>query len=495
MYALGYDIGSSSIKAALVATDTNQAINVVQYPAKEMPIASPQTGWAEQDPEVWWDNLKSATHLLLKDQPSKVVNAIGGIGIAYQMHGLVLLDREGKVLRPSIIWCDSRAVAIGDRAGASLGEGKCFDHLLNLPGNFTAAKFGWVYENEPEIYASVDKILLPGDYINYKLTGELNTTSSALSEGTLFDFRQNTPASFVYDTFGIKDEMIPEVVDTFGIHGHVLEEVAAELKIPSKIPVCYRAGDQPNNAMSLDVLESGEVAATGGTSGVVYGVTDQLVYDAASRVNSFAHVNHSSADPRIGVLLCINGAGSLYRWIRQNTDEHASYTQMESLASSVPAGAEGLLLMPFGNGAERMLNNQTVGASLLRIDLNRHQKPHIYRAALEGMAFSFVYGMNMMKTLGMDIHKIMVGNDNLFQSSIFSSTIASLMDCEIVLVETTGALGAAKATSYSLKKRESLKDAMSGNVNVGRVVPTKDLKQAIEGHYENWCHQLQRNFD
>ncbi|MCR9253522.1 MAG: FGGY family carbohydrate kinase [bacterium] len=490
MYYLGYDIGSSSIKAALVDAESNKPIKVVQYPESEMDIISRRQGWAEQNPEVWWENIIQATRKLFADLESKYRDGVLGIGISYQMHGLVLVDKDQNVLRPSIIWCDSRAVEIGNELFEKLGPQKCLDHLLNSPGNFTASKLKWVKDNEPESYNRIHKLMLPGDYIAMKLTGDINTTVCGLSEGMMWDFKENNPANFLFDEFGIQECMIPEVRDVFSNHGQLLNVVADLLGLPAGIPVGYRSGDQPNNAMSLGVLNAGEVAATGGTSGVVYGVVDQLSYDEDSRVNSFAHVNHCHDNPKIGILLCINGAGIQYRWVKQQmASDGTSYVDMERMISSVPVNSEGLRIIPFGNGAERILENKDIGSHVMNLHFNRHNRAHFYRASLEGIAYSFIYGMEILNDMGMKVSRIKVGNDNLFQSTVFSTTIASLLQCEIDVVETTGAVGAAKAIGYTLKHRSSLKEAMSGNKLVKSISPTNINGEYAHG-YNVWKSDL-----
>lgn len=450
VYLIGYDIGSSSIKAALIEAESGKAIGVVQYPATEMQILAPQPGWAEQDPETWWNYLCQATKFLLL-QTAIPPEAIQAIGIAYQMHGLVIVDKHQQVLRPSIIWCDSRAVAIGKEAFEAIGEERCLSHLLNAPANFTASKLKWVKENEPEVYARIHKWMLPGDYIAMRFTGAIATTPAGLSEGVFWDFKNNTIADFLLNHFGFQEELIPKVLPTFSIQGHLTREAAEASGLKPGTPVSYRAGDQPNNALALNVLQPGEVAATGGTSGVVYGVVDKAVYDSKSRVNSFLHVNHSAEVPRIGVLLCINGAGIQYNWLkRQLAADATPYRYLEVLAQEIPIGADGLHILPFGNGAERMLGYKSIGAQILGLNFNRHEKAHLYRAALEGIAFAFVYGVEILQNMGLDTRLMRVGNDNLFQSDVFSQTIATLLNCSIEVIETTGAIGAAKGAGVAI---------------------------------------------
>ncbi len=490
MYYLGYDIGSSSIKAALVDSETNNCISIGQFPKVEMEISSLSPGWAEQDPEMWWTNLIAATEELLTNQPKEISSNVVGIGISYQMHGLVLVDEDQLPIRPSIIWCDSRAVETGNAALRNIGEDICYSRLLNSPGNFTASKLKWVKENEPASYERIHKIMLPGDYIGMKLTGEIITTPSGLSEGILWDFVEQKPASFIYEEFGINESMIPNVLNSFSLQGNLSKSSAQTLRLPIGIPVAYRGGDQPNNAVSLGVLEPGEVAATGGTSGVIYGVADLPTSDVRSRVNSFAHVNHSESNPRIGILLCINGTGIQYAWInKQMASNKISYQDMERMASEVNAGSEGLTVIPFGNGAERMFENRIVGSHLLNIDLNRHHKEHFYRATLEGIAFSFTYGLEILSELGLSIDSMKVGNDNLFQSGVFSRTLAKLSDISIEVIETTGAVGAAKAVGFTLGHRNSIKEAMAGSKIVGEFT-AGDGPDQISEHYDRWKSDL-----
>jgi len=489
LYYLGLDIGSSSIKAALVEIETGKSLGVVQEPKEEMGMFAIKNGWAEQKPDDWWKHVCNAI-TALKRQYNISRTHIKGIGISYQMHGLVVVDVDGKPLRKSIIWCDSRAVEIGNEAFSDVGVDKCSSQLLNSPANFTASKLKWVKENEPDVYSQIHKFMLPGDYIAYKFSNTINTTISGLSEGVFWDFKKDCVADFLLKHYGIDKALVPDIVETFGVQSKVDEKGEAESGIAAGTPIYYRAGDQPNNALSLNVFNPGEVAATGGTSGVVYAVTDSLSAKESSRVNNFAHVNYQKGDPaRIGKLLCINGAGIQYRWLLNNL-EVGSYEEMNNLALEVPVGSDGVCLIPFGNGAERMLNNKEIGTRILNINLNNHHKGHICRAALEGIAFSFVYGMEILKSDGIEASVIRAGNDNLFRSEIFANTVATLIEQEIEIYNTTGAIGAARAANLHKGDFEAFGKVIMDNDHVMTFMPFKD-KQPYLSAYKNWKKELE----
>lgn len=488
MLLLGIDIGTSSIKVSVVDGASGQTLAWAQHPEKEREIISLQPGWAEQSPEQWWADVKAAV-LKLNALHRYHSKDIGAIGISYQMHGLVLLDKEGKVLRNSIIWCDSRAVAYGERAFQNIGKTKCLSDLLNSPGNFTAAKLAWVKEAEPHIFEKIDKMMLPGDFIAQRLTGTITTTSSALSEGIFWNFKNNDVSEEVMSFFGFDSRIIPTLKNVFEEHGTLCADIAAELSLQPNIPVTYKAGDQPNNALSLNVLNPGEVAATAGTSGVIYGVSDVLFSDPQSRINSFAHVNHTKEKPRVGVLLCINGTGILNKWAKTNTGNLLSYSQMNEAAASVPEGSEGMLVLPFGNGAERMLNNQLVGAHLHNIDFNKHTAAHIYRAAQEGIAFAFRYGLDIMRERGMNPNVIRAGKANLFLSEVFTHAFVNATGVPVEFHDCDGSVGAALGAGIGVGYFASPSDAFANRKVLNTIEPTQT---ALHNQlYENWKHLLE----
>ena len=489
---LGFDVGSSSVKASLVDADTGVCAASAFYPEKEAPIIAVKAGWAEQDPQMWWDNAKLSLKKVMSDAGVKGED-IKAIGISYQMHGLVCVDKDMKVLRPSIIWCDSRAVPYGEKAFGALGAEKCLSHLLNSPGNFTAAKLAWVKDNEPDVFDKIYKIMLPGDYIAMKLSGTINTTISGLSEGMFWDFKEKDAAGFLLDYFGFDKNLIADIVPTFSVQGEVSAAAAAELGLKECTPISYRAGDQPNNALSLNVFNPGEIASTAGTSGVVYGVLGEVNYDKRSRVNTFAHVNYTKDLDRLGVLLCINGTGILNAWVRRNVaPEGISYSEMNDMMASVPIGSEGVTIIPFGNGAERVLENREIGCSIHGINFNKHGKAHIMRAAQEGIVFSFCYGMEIMQQMGMDIRKIHAGKANMFLSDIFRNTLAGVSGATIELYETDGSVGAAKGAGMGCGIYKDNNEAFASLKKLSVIEPDEKHRSEYLEAYTLWKEKLQK---
>jgi len=495
MQLLGYDLGSSSIKVCLLDANSKKVIASAVSPKDELDIQSPQQGWAEQDPEVWWEHIQKVTAKILNADRANP-KEIGGIGIAYQMHGLVLVDEQQEVLYPAIIWCDGRAVDIGNKAFEELGQQYCLEHYLNSPGNFTASKLRWIREHEPEIFADTFKVMLPGDYIAMKLSGEIRTSVSGLSEGIFWDYQSESIAHKLMAHYGIPDNLLPEFDPNFAESGTLSKEAANKLGLEAGIPIGYRAGDQPNNALSLNVLDPGEVAATAGTSGVIYGVTDQPLYDEKSRVNTFVHVNSTKDKPRYGVLLCINGTGIQNSWLKSKLlNDQYSYDAMNQQANNIPIGAEGVTVLPFGNGPERVLGNRDLGSQIRDVNFNRHNEAHVMRASQEGIAFSLSYGLQVMKEMGMDINTIRVGSDNMFQSPVFREAFANATGTKIELYNSNGAFGAAIGAGLGTGIFKSREEAFQNLECIAAITPSGKKMKAYQQAYERWEEALKKELE
>ena len=492
MLLLGIDIGTSYIKVSVVDSTTQQCIASAQLPETEAEIISLQPGWAEQSPELWWQHTQAAI-LKLHTQKKYSPKDIAAIGIAYQMHGLVMVDKQQNVLRDSIIWCDSRAVEIGNKAFEKIGEEKCLSHLLNSPGNFTAGKLAWVKQYQPEVFAKLDKIMLPGDFIAMKLTGEISTSISALSEGIYWDFKKNELSKDVFEYYGFDTSIIPEIKNVFAAHGEITDAVAEKLSLQKNVSVTYKAGDQPNNALSLNVLEPGEVAATAGTSGVIYGVSDQLEYDKQSRVNTFAHVNYSREEARLGILLCINGTGILNRWVKNIAGNNKSYAEINEAASQINPGSDGISILPFGNGAERMLNNKMVNSFFNNIDFNKHTAAHLYRATQEGIAFAFRYGFDILKENGMSPIVIRAGKANLFLSEVFRECFVNTLQVPVELYNCDGSVGAAIGSGIGANIYRNAKEAFQLFKPQELIEP--NMKNKYDEFYHQWLTQLNKQIN
>ena len=504
-YLLGFDVGSSSVKASLVDAETGMSVDSATSPDTELKIHAPRSGWAEQDPEVWWEHVQTAA-AMIRSRHAREMAAVAAVGISYQMHGMVLVDKAGAVLRPSIIWCDSRAVPYGNRAFDALGADVCLPRLLNSPGNFTAAKLAWVKENEPQLFERVHKVMLPGDYIAFRLTDRITTTPSGLSEFILWDYTTDDTARFALEHFGFSESVLPTVQPTFAVHAGVRSDVAERLGIPAGTPVSYRAGDQPNNAFSLGVLNPGEAATTAGTSGVVYGILDTPQYDPRSRVNTFVHVNHGPQAGRYGVLLCLNGTGILYKWLKDvcvapfvgsaaAEAAHAAtagYAEMNEAAATVPVGSDGLCILPFGNGAERTLENNDIGSSIHGLNFNIHGRNHLLRAGQEGIIFALNYGVQIMREMGMTIDTVKAGRANMFLSPLFQSVFATVTNTEVHLYHTDGAQGAARGAGVGAGVFAAPKDAFGGLERTDVITPDRSIAPAYDDAWQRWREILQR---
>ena len=489
MYYIGYDLGSSFVKIALLDSKKNKQVSIIKEPSSEMKIISLRDNWAEQDPKLWWKYICNGTKKLINKTKINI-DHIKAIGISYQMHGLVLLDDKKKLLRNSIIWCDSRAVNIGNKAEKELEIEKLRENLLNSPGNFTASKLKWVKEKEPDLYKRVKYFMLPGDFIAYKFTGEISTTINGLSEAILWDYKLNSSADWLLDYFGIDKQIIPQVVNNFQDQGRINKKASEESGLPLNIPIRYRAGDQPNNALSLNVLNPGEIAATAGTSGVLFSLTNSLKTNEISKINHFAHVNYTKKSPVMGKLLCINGTGIQYKWLREITNEK-EYNKMNKIMNDVPVGCEGLINFPFGNGSERIFNNKIIGSHFINLNFNKHGKAHLYRSAIEGIAFSFAYGIELMKEDQSIINVIKAGNDNLFQSKVFVETLCSIIDNNIQIYNTNGAIGAARASTIEGNNFDYFKKSIISNDLVKEYEPKKRNEEYILA-YEKWKKELNK---
>lgn len=285
--------------------------------------------------------------------------------------------------------------------------------------------------------------------------------------------------------YGFSASVIPSVVPTFSVQGKLVNDVAADLGLAAGTPVSYRAGDQPNNAFSLNVVNPGETAATAGTSGVIYSVTEKNAYDPKSRVNTFLHVSEGNK----GVLLCVNGTGILNSWLRKNTGA-TPYETMNQLAANIPVGSDGLVVLPFGNGAERILENKEIGASIEGLNFNRHTQSHLFRAAQEGIVFSLSYGFDILKNMGLKTNVIRAGKANMFLSPLFREAFVNTIGAQLELYDTDGAKGAALGAGKGVGLYKTFPDAFKGLHKLHVEEPQKSKTEQYSSAYSAWLKQL-----
>ena len=493
MYFLGIDLGSSSIKLAVLDANTGKSVASSSVPDQEMRIDAPQSGWAEQHPEKWWEYTCNGIKKL-GDQGIDL-KQIKAIGISYQMHGLVLTDKDLNVLRPSIIWCDSRAASIGEKYYQEKGASFFQDRVLQSPGNFTASKLKWVQENEPQLFDQIAHMMLPGDFLAAKFSGVAQTSKSGLSEAALWDYKKNALAEEVLEALDLPRAVIPEIVPNFSHQATIAPKIAEALGLSKNVEITYRAGDQPNNALALNVNKPGEIATTAGTSAVIYSVTDQDAFDAENRINTFLHVNNTEAQKRNGVLLCINGSGILYQWLRKmlstGKDELLSYDFLNAQAAKVGPGSDGLHFYPFGNGVERIFNNKKSFSGLQNLDFNRHAAAHMVRAACEGIVYAMNYGFEVMQQIGAGGTSVKATKANLFLSPVFREIFVNTTQTSLELYETNGAEGAARGAAYGYGFYKSLDEAAQGLELLSTQEPQSALKEHYTNLYQTWKKNIQ----
>jgi xylulokinase len=326
-----------------------------------------------------------------------------------------------------------------------------------------------------------------------KLTGEIVTTTTGLSEGILWDFASDRPSYELMDFNGFSRELFPRIAPVFGLQGTVTRHASRVTGLAEGIPLTYRAGDQPNNALSLNVLEPGELAATAGTSGVIYGILDQVNHDPQSRVNVFAHVNHKQPDTRLGVLLCINGTGILYSWIKKLLDGTGlGYEAMNRLAAEASPGSDGLMIFPFGNGVERIHQNRPFGGRIEGLDFNRHNRSQMFRAAQEGIVYALQYGFEAMQEMGVRTETVRAGNANLFLSPLFKQIFAAVTGTTIELCDTDGATGAARGAGIGAGIYKTPAEAFSALKVIERISPDPELRRKYSYLYGVWKERMER---
>ena len=476
-YFLGIDASTTGVKALLV----DRAGDVVGSATSELPISTPKPLWSEQDPADWWEG---AVHSIRTALQSSGIDGseVEGIGLTGQMHGLTLLDANGEVLRPAILWNDQRTAAQCDEIRARLGKA----HLIQVTGNdaltgFTAPKILWVQENEPEVYARVAHILLPKDYVRYKLTGGYALDRADGSGTILFDLKARDWSSEVLAALGIPAEWLPRTYEGPDVTGVISAEAARLTGLKEGTPVVAGGGDQAAQAVGVGAVKPGIVALTLGTSGVVFATTGQAFIEPEGRLHAFCH----SAPGRwhlMGVML--SAAGSL-RWYRDTFALGMGYDDLLAPAVEVPAGAEGLLFLPYLTG-ERTPHPDPLARGAFAGLTVRHGMAHMTRAVLEGVAFGLRDSFELIKSAGLSsIDQVRVSGGGA-RSPLWRQILADVFDAELVTVNTTegAAYGAALLAGVGVGAWADVDSACQANVRqTGSTLPARGQVETYEKVY------------
>ena len=406
-YYLGLDIGTSGTKALLITEDGRH----VASDTAEYPLSTPRPQWAEQDPEDWWQAVLLTTKSVLR-KANIGGEEVAGIGLSGQMHGSVFLDRDNNVLRPALLWCDQRTQAECDWITAQVGHDALVEHISNpvLTG-FTAPKIVWLRNHERETYDKVVKVLLPKDYIRFKLTGVHATEVSDASGTALLDVKNRRWSEEVLGAAGIPRTFMPECAESIEITGHVHAEAAALTGLAQGTPVAGGGGDQAAGAVGSGIVETGIVSSTVGTSGVVFAYSDTPATDPHLRVHTFCHAVPGKWHT-MGVVL---SAGGSLRWLRDTffqpegvvarTTGGDPYALMAEGARHVPPGAEGLIFLPYLTGERTPYPDASARGAFFGITL-RHKRQHFTRAVLEGVAFALNDTFQIFEEIGVPITQV-----------------------------------------------------------------------------------------
>ncbi|WP_339655368.1 FGGY-family carbohydrate kinase, partial [uncultured Salegentibacter sp.] len=346
----------------------------------------------------------------------------------------------------------------------------------------------------PENFKKASIMMLPGDYIAAKLSETPQISTSGLSEAALWDFSKGKLATEVLDKMGLSEDFIPEIVPSFGDQATVSSAIANELGLDPDTKINYRAGDQPNNAFSLNALKPGDIATTAGTSAVMYAVSAENTFDPESRVNTFLHVNNTEKAKHNGVLLCINGSGILYQWLRKiisvGREELIPYEKLNEEAAKVEPGSKGLRFYPFGNGVERIFSNKEVNSGIENLNYNIHQPAHLIRSACEGIVFAMNYGFEVMQSIGVEGKVVRAGKDNLFLSPVFREIFVNTTQTTLELYNTSGAEGAARGAAVGYGFYKEFDDAFTSLKCLERMEPDPKLSKQYQEIYQEWKQNI-----
>ncbi|MGD0987977.1 MAG: xylulokinase [Candidatus Sulfotelmatobacter sp.] len=483
-YFLGIDIGTGGTRALVI----DESGKVISSSAEEhRPFASPHIGWAEQDPADWWRACGLATRKVLT-QSGICSEQIACVGFSGQMHGAVLLDSQGQVVRPALIWCDVRTQKQADELTATIGAERLRQLTCNpaLP-NFTLTKCLWVRENEPENWGRVRSLMLPKDYVRYRLTGERATDLADASGTLLLDVAHRRWSQEILDFVQMDSALLPALYESPEICGRVSEAGAAATGLLSGTPVVAGAGDQAAGAIGIGAVSPGAVSATIGTSGVVLAATNLPALDPEGRVHSFCH----GLANRWLVMGVTQAAGLSLRWFRDqfgaingHTD---SYEDLTRMAAKVPAGSDGLLWAPYLMGERTPYLDATARGMLVGLTAS-HTRAHVVRAILEGVAFSLRDTFTIFDQIDVPVKSIRLGGGGA-RSALWRQIQADVYGhaVETVAVEEGAAYGAAILAGVGAKVWSTVDAACAAVVRVAATTaPNVRDSRVMSRAYESY---------
>ena len=477
-YILGLDVSTTGSKALLIDT-TGAVMGTASSPHT---LSTPKPLWSEQDPEMWWEAVSNSIRNLIA-QTGVDPKEIDAVGLTGQMHGLVLLDAQGEVLRPAILWNDQRCQAQCDEIHERVGKEK----FIQISGNvaltgFTAPKILWVAENEPHVYARVSHVLLPKDYIRYKLTGELAMDKADGSGTVLFDLKARDWSDELLETLDIPREWMPPTFEGPQITGEVDEMAASLTGLMKGTPVTAGGGDQAAGAVGVGAVEPGIVGLVVGTSGVIFATTPAPLIEPEGRLHAFCH-----AAPGLwhfmGVML--SAAGSL-QWYRDTLAPYMSFDELLREAESVPAGSEGLLFLPYLSGERTPHPDPLARGAFIGLTL-RHSRGHMTRAVLEGVAFGLKDSFNLIRNAGLEQISQVRASGGGTKGALWRQILADVLESELVSVNTTegGAFGAALLAGVGVGAWSDVATACRETIHItGKTTPNTANFQAYRDAYE-----------
>ena len=477
---LGIDVGTGGTRAVLL----DQAGRVLgAATAEHAPMASPQLGWAEQDPRDWWRAARIAIRECLVKASAKA-NEVAAIGLSGQMHGLVMLDENGEVLRPALLWCDQRTEkecqGITERVGAK--------RLIELVANpaltgFTLPKIWWVRAHEPQVWARARSLMLPKDYVRFKLTGARATDVADASGTLLFDVVNRRWSSEMLQASDLQPEILPQVFESPEITGRVSKDGAAASSLQEGTPVVAGGGDQAAGAVGMGIVEPGNVSATIGTSGVVFAATSRPVVEPQGRIHTFCH----AIPGRWHVMGVTQGAGLSLRWFRDQFCVGASYDELMKEAAAAPAGADGLLWTPYLMGERTPHLDPNARGALVGLTA-QHTRAHVIRAILEGVAFSLRDTFTIFRDLGVPVKSIRLGGGGA-RSPLWQQIQADVygMRVDLIAAEEGAAYGAALLAGVGAGVWPSVETACETSVHVAKQVePIAKNVELMNRRYEEY---------